>query len=62
MARTVKMLFGGDPADRTAEPAITVEKPQQGFGRAPAPVNRSAADQRTPTARVLSATASSASL
>ncbi len=87
MARTVKMLFGGGPADPAAEPALTggrgapADRAAQavltggtggptdraaepalprGNSRAQAPINWSAAGQRTPTARVLSAAASSA--
>ena len=56
MARMVKLLFGWGPAKRDAAPALE-------RGRATAPVDQSAADQRTPTVRgvALSATAGSAS-
>ena len=47
----------GSAADRAATPDLT-----GATRRAPAPINRSAADQRTPTARLVSATASGASL
>ena len=47
----------GAAADRAATPALA-----GATRRGPAPINRSAADQRTPTARLLSTTASGASL
>ena len=66
MARTVKLLFGGGPDSRPAVPAQHGRGPDSVPARERshlmAPVNQSAVNQRTPTARGLSVTASGASV